>query len=104
MLWALIKLMGSKILANFPIRLSDSESSDILKALWTYPADLERRMNRGLAGVRCNSAELEDYIRQVQTYVSGVIRMEVPVKSPWSIPKAPAHDQIFNIRLSYTSS
>ena len=100
----LIKLMGSKILANFPIRLSDSESSDILKALWTYPADLERRMNRGLAGVRCNSAELEDYIRQVQAYVSGVIRMEVPVKSPWSIPKAPAHDQIFNIRLSYTSS
>ena len=99
----LLKLMGTKVLTKFPIRLDDAQKSEVLSALWSYPRDLERRMERSLSGVRCSSDELSGYIRSIQGYVMAVVKLDVPITSPWNIPRVPGLDQSFGVKLSYAS-
>ena len=77
--------MGTQILTKFPIRLDDGQKSEVLSALWSYPPDLERRVECSLSGVRCFSDELDGYIRSIQGYVMAVVKLDVHITSPWTI-------------------
>ena len=97
---ALLKLMATKVLTKFPTKLEESQKAEVLRGLWSYPQDLERRMQRSLAGIRSSSEDLDNYIHAVQNYITAVIKLDIPIANPWSIPRVPGLNKSFGVKLS----